>query len=408
MRRVVLGLVLVVSACSSSAAGEFEGVWQSVGFGSYLLVDGGSADLYEYATTHCLLVNEGESRGIERIATLDDGDLVLEDAGRIVRFEPIAALPQRCEGPGDPSPATAFAAAVATIRDHFHPGVDDEFDARATIPAPEDDAALADALENLLAPLGDPQVAFLPAVGDAWSAGVGPVPDALAEALLAGRLVSGVEVAGNDGIVLAELAPGVRYLAFLRLTGFAADRNSSEQVLLAALDRSLRLGESLVLDLRAASVGAEAEALLVATRFVSERTVVATRSARTPEGDLVAAGEEVTNPLQTGPFTGRVIVLTGPGTVGAAELLVLALRDLATVTVVGEGTAGSPGPVLVRTLPNGWLLAVPNIEITTPDGTTWAGRPIAPDVEMPLTVEDVAAGTDPGLVEALRLLGASG
>jgi C-terminal processing protease CtpA/Prc len=85
-------------------------------------------------------------------------------------------------------------------------------------------------------------------------------------------------------------------------------------------------------------------------------------------------------------------------------MLVLALRDLPDVTVVGEDTAGSPTPPLARTLPNGWVLGVPMLDLVTPDGVSWSGVPIAPGVMAPVTGSDLDSGTDPGVAAALALL----
>ena len=253
-------------------------------------------------------------------------------------------------------------------------------------------------------PLDDPQIA-LQTGSSLWHAVPSGVPDDLAAGLAAGTLLPGATIAGAGALVVADLGGGVRYLGFLRLGGFADSTDGSQRVVAAALDSSLDGALGLVLDLRAATTGAETEALLVATRFVATATVVATRHVRLEDGSLEAAGDATVNPMPTGPFSGRVVVLVGPGTSGPAELLALALAPLPTVTIVGEPTAGSPRAPLVRGLPNGWLLGIPNVEVITADGMARVGAPLVPDVSAPVTPDDLAAGRDPGLDAARAVLG---
>ena len=213
---------------------------------------------------------------------------------------------------------------------------------RARSPAEGDEATLALAIENLLGPLADPQIALQTGTGTAVSFVDGGVASDLAAALIGGTLLPEATVAGEGGLVVADLGEGVHYLGFLRLGGFAGNSEDSQRVVAAALDHSLDGARDLVIDLRATTTGAETEALLVAARFVSARTVVATTEARLADGSTVPAGESVVNPMPGGAFAGRVVVLVGPGTSGPAELLALALASLPGVTIVGEPTAGSP------------------------------------------------------------------
>lgn len=401
-------VVLLAPACSTEVpeAEPFIGVWASEGWGIVLHVHDGQADVYETSATQCLLTNEGSARNIDDAVTLEGKRLVLDDGGRVISFERRDALPAGCTAIADQSPAAILAAAVAAVEEHYHPGVDPLWADRVAslVPPPaDDDAALIAALEELLLPLADPQVA-LQTGGGLWSAVSHPAAEALAAALVSGALLPEAVTAGRDALVAADLGDGIRYLAVLRLGGFAEGSVDSQRILAAALDSSLDGATALVLDLRAASTGTETEALLAATRFVPAVTTVASVEARLPDGSMVPAGVDVVNPMPGGPFAGRVIVLVGPATSGPAELLALSLAALDTVTIVGEATSGSPRSPLVRTLPNGWRLGVPNVEVRTPDGVARVGQPLEPDVSAPLTTLDIVAVSDPGLVAAVAVL----
>jgi C-terminal processing protease CtpA/Prc len=58
--------------------------------------------------------------------------------------------------------------------------------------------------------------------------------------------------------------------------------------------------------------------------------------------------------------------------------------------------------VLIRTLPNGWTFGLPNEVFRTPDGKTFDGAGIPPDIVVPVyTDEDLGAERDPGLERAM-------
>ena len=406
--RALLAVALVATACSTAVpeAEPFLGVWASAGWGVILDIHGGSADVYEVSAAQCLLARAGSARNIDDVVSLKGERLILDDGGRVIGFDRLAALPEACTLAPDSSSAAVVVAVIAAVEEHYYPGVDAGWQDRVAalvVPPDGDDASLASAVEALLEPLDDPQVA-LQAGSSLWNAVPPGVPDDLAAGLAAGTLLPGATIVGAGALVATDLGGGVRYLGFLRLGGFADSTDGSQRVVAAALDSSLDGAAGLVLDLRAATTGAETEALLVATRFVATPTVVATRHVRLEDGSMEAAGDATVNPMPTGPFPGRVVVLVGPGTSGPAELLALALAPLPTVTIVGEPTAGSPRSPLVRGLPNGWLLGIPNVEVITADGTSRVGAPLVPDVSAPVTHDDLVAGRDPGLDAARAVL----
>lgn len=402
---LVAAMVLVMGACVPQApeAEPFLGVWASDGWGILLHVHGVRADVYEVTGERCRLADSGGARGIDEVVALDGDHLVLTDAGRVIRFDPLPDLPAECSAPSDPSAGQVLATAVAAVEEHYHPGVDDGWEVRVADLVADDTTLLA-ALQVLLRPLADPQVVLDTGDGEVWSASRPEAAAALAGALRDGALLPGATFTAGDGLVLDDLGDGIRYLGVLRLGGLAGSDEGSQRMLAAALDASLRDASALILDLRPASGGSDVEALLVATRFVVGRTVVATIAAHRADGGTVPAGAHVVHPMPAGPFPGRVVVLIGPGTAGPAEVLALALDPLPGVVLVGEPTAGSPSSPLVRTLPNGWVLGVPNLDVVTPDGVSRVGAPLLPDVVAPLTAGDVAAGRDPGLDAARAAL----
>jgi len=75
------------------------------------------------------------------------------------------------------------------------------------------------------------------------------------------------------------------------------------------------------------------------------------------------------------------------------------------VTRIGENTQGVFSDVLDRRLPNGWTFGLPNEVYRTPEGRTFDGTGIPPDIAVPVFADaDVAAGKDPGMAMAVSLL----
>jgi C-terminal processing protease CtpA/Prc len=166
-----------------------------------------------------------------------------------------------------------------------------------------------------------------------------------------------------------------------------ADEEASHKAATAAIDAAAS-ADAMIIDLRWCDGGSPDLAMLLASRFVPEDRIVARFDALGP-GGVAEAGEITVSPLPIGTYTGRVVVLIGPETVGACELLALALETIDDGTLVGAATAGAPGPRMVRQLPNGWAMAVTNLV-----ERSGAGARITPDV----------LSTDP-VATALELVG---
>jgi hypothetical protein len=398
----------LLAACSPGAreAQPFAGVWESREFGVYLDVHGGSADIYEFSPVHCARVYGGVVRGIADVLSFDGATLLFSDSGRVIRLTDVGVLPADCaEDYWTDDGGRVLDVVAATMATLYGRTLDASWQERvdaagAAVAGRVDDASVFAALTGLLDPLDDPGVRLAvddPAIWDGvWASGSGPFagrtpyePPGLTDAALV----------GDGGIVTGSIGD-VGYVGVSRLGAFGADDAGSQIALADALDGVLADSAAVILDLRAASSGRTVEAMEIASRFVPEARVVATQ---TMGG--VPAGDVTVEPVVGGPFPGGVVVLIGPGTAGAAEMLVLALRGLPGVTIVGEPTAGSPTPPLARTLPNGWSLGVPALDLVGSDGTSWMGNPIRPDVTVVTSGEDLAAGGDPGIIAALAVVG---
>lgn len=107
---------------------------------------------------------------------------------------------------------------------------------------------------------------------------------------------------------------------------------------------------------------------------------------------------------KTEPFLKPVIVLTSPRTFSAAEDFLVAFKPLKRGLVIGEPSGGSTGQPLVITLPGGGTARICSKHDTFPDGTSFVGVGIFPDIAVAPKISDMINGKDTVLEAALQQL----
>ncbi len=105
-----------------------------------------------------------------------------------------------------------------------------------------------------------------------------------------------------------------------------------------------------------------------------------------------------------GHYEGPLIVLVGPTTASAAEIIAAAVQDLERGKLVGRSTNGSVIPGRWFDLPDGGRMMVPTSDFVRGDGRRIEGAGVEPDIWIMPTLEDVRAGRDPVLERALAEL----
>jgi hypothetical protein len=105
-------------------------------------------------------------------------------------------------------------------------------------------------------------------------------------------------------------------------------------------------------------------------------------------------------------FAGKVVLLIGPDTVSAGETFAMALMGREPhVTFIGVNTQGVFSDVLVRTLPNGWQIQLPNEVYLTTDGKAFDATGVPPDIRTPFfSSAELQSGRDAALEEAIKRL----
>ena len=124
-----------------------------------------------------------------------------------------------------------------------------------------------------------------------------------------------------------------------------------------------------------------------------------------PAGYSIYLAQFPISPTPSPSFSGPLVLLVGNATLSAAENFSMLLVDAKRpVHVVGRQTSGSDGNITGMMLPGGYALSFTGMRITHADGTRFDGIGIVPDVVVPLRAADFAAGRDPELETAVRLL----
>jgi carboxyl-terminal processing protease len=96
-----------------------------------------------------------------------------------------------------------------------------------------------------------------------------------------------------------------------------------------------------------------------------------------------------------------IIVLVDRYTISAGERTVMAFSTLPKVTLIGETTNGAHGTMIGRELANGWFYSLVPQKTELPDGKSYEGIGIAPDIYSKNLLTEITAGIDKTLQTAI-------
>ncbi|WP_439472120.1 S41 family peptidase [Brevundimonas sp.] len=130
-----------------------------------------------------------------------------------------------------------------------------------------------------------------------------------------------------------------------------------------------------------------------------------------PQDYVVLKGRFIDRRLRVtaseGAYTGPLVILTGPGSASAAELLAGVLQEKGRATIVGGTTRGAVTGTRAINLPDGGLLRVGMLVMTTPGGRNLEKVGVTPDIVVADDWRAVREGRDPALDAALLAVRAS-
>ena len=112
----------------------------------------------------------------------------------------------------------------------------------------------------------------------------------------------------------------------------------------------------------------------------------------------------VTEGLGQQKFHGRVVILVNEHSASAAEMLAAFAQENKLATIVGTKTAGRLLSGRAFNVGEGYMLGLPVAAYYTWDGALLEGTGVLPDVEIDLSCDDLAAGVDSQLHEAIKVV----
>ena len=172
--------------------------------------------------------------------------------------------------------------------------------------------------------------------------------------------------------------------------------NFDESVVMATYLGQLAGTRALVIDLRSNGGGDDLNGEAIASRFTdASRLYRRIRFRNGPgHGDFGPFVDSFISPAGAESFLGPIAILTNRGTISSAESLVLAFAVLPNARSFGDFTGGGSANPEQKTLANGWRYTVSRWIEYRPDGSTFEGVGIEPDVRTDISATDSAALRD--------------
>lgn len=100
-------------------------------------------------------------------------------------------------------------------------------------------------------------------------------------------------------------------------------------------------------------------------------------------------------------FKKPLVLLTDRYTISAGERLVMAYKTLPNLVHLGDTTSGAIATKIGKELANGWYYSLVTQKTEFRDGISYEGSGIPPDIHVKNTMEEMEAGQDRALEEAL-------
>ncbi len=210
------------------------------------------------------------------------------------------------------------------------------------------------------------------------------------------RTVSIARVAISEKVVESRLVGGDR-VALVRVNGFSA--TAQDQALAAIGSLQAKATKGVILDLRTNGGGDLNVFLSFLSKFLKDGPFGYETSRK---GDRIALGPD-------GSYAGLkvpLVVLVSDSTASAAEAFSAAVKRYGIGKVVGTRTAGCVGIGSRYGLPDGSAVSVTTRKLSGPAGEELNRVGLEPDEVVEVSREELAAGKDPVLDRALKLLGA--
>lgn len=443
-----------IATLDDAALAELEGTWERGGYGDLYVYENNRTTWFTLTENTCLQVVSFEGLiGLspDEVAktryALEGDDLTLAFEGEpfVTQLQRRAEVPARCGETLARDAQGVFDFVWETFNEYYAffdlRNVDWAAEYATQLPqvgVATDDEALFELLTDLLSPIDDGHV-FLESQTDGFSPAV--ERGALAELRRSFEAQNEVDdfqlfinnvveqfrqniVSRLDADSMNEHGPliwgtaesgSVGYVFISSMQGYAIDADGEQLDVsfvedLAAAKSAIDTVMSdfadttrLIVDVRLNGGGHDAIGLELAQRFVSDRQLALTKTARGRDFESAPA-EAWLEPPADGAYLQPVTLIAGPNTASAAEIFVIPMQRFSQVSVIGENTAGLLSDILFKPLPNGWEMGLSNEVYLDADGVSFEGVGVTPDTQVPVfNVDEIQAGMDPALDLALSM-----
>ncbi|MEU7511856.1 S41 family peptidase [Streptomyces sp. NPDC042898] len=449
---VVLALVGAVAPAATAHQAATDGIWRTDGYGTVLSIRNGTLQEYQTTAVSCIAGDTARRTGPgtyttpgggtvltvrtrgdrDRASVRLDGDVGERNLRRMTE------LPEACTRSAPGGPLASFDVFWQSFEENYPffaaKGIDwhavrDRY--RPTVHEGTTPDELFAVFSEMVAPLHDAHVAVMDVDGDGYpDRGFGRarpgtvLPNGTLDAEVKQFVVErdlkdarNLQDFGAGRITYADLPGGQGYLRISGFGGYAGDK-APYTAELAELDKALdtvlsqertRHLKGLVIDLRINGGGSDAMGLHIAGRLTDTPYLAYSKRARNDPTDPTRHTRPqplYVTPAQGPRYTGPVAVLTGGSTVSAGETFTQALMDRPGRTVrIGQPTQGVFSDIMVRKLPNGMSVWLPNEELLTRSGRTFDGTGVPPHLTEPVfTTEEFDQHKDSAFDRAVKVL----
>ncbi len=400
---------------------SMRGVWRSDGYGLLVDISALTIDIYEVSPAESCLhwvtlpANMDLANRFAGYSFSTDGDSLTIQVAEItndVHAKPVPSLPDACSGPSDTSPRKTLDVFLSTFSQHYPNFALYDVDWSARVASANDqfeqNAPLDQIMRDALFGLDDDHVeitfgdkSFRPKADPAWSSDRRKYFD-VGAAYLESPLTEWREA----GLYHGWLPDGIGYIAIVHMGSQPSPWRlpvDQARLLTQQLSDTYSSANAIILDLRYNSGGSDTLALAYAS-LLSDTPWLGGRKAVKMTPDSYGAFVDVQGDGTPNALTIPAAVLTSSYTVSAAEIGVLALRELPNVTTIGENTAGALSDMMERQLPNGWAFTLPHQVYESPDGLRFEGVGIPPDIAVSMNINAFSDGKDQILEAAIAEL----
>ncbi|MBN1769274.1 MAG: S41 family peptidase [Prolixibacteraceae bacterium] len=162
--------------------------------------------------------------------------------------------------------------------------------------------------------------------------------------------------------------------------------------------------KGIIFDIRSNYGGSAENIFRLTKRFAQDKTHLYNNRFKNGPGhaDFSDFTETCIEPAQT-TYKGKVCVLTNRKVYSAASIFTLSMKQLPSVTIVGDTTGGGLGMPVGFELPNEWQVYCAGTQIISVDGENLE-LGVPPDVQVNMTDDDIANGIDTIIEKAIEII----